>query len=704
MIRSDFSLSGFVNCVEIDRGGSAIIYRAEQPEFGRTVAIKVLSALRDPEAIERFNTERITMGQLSHAQGIVSVYTSGTTNEGDPYLVLPFYEGGSLQDQLDGNGALRWRRATQHIIQICRSVDFAHSKGVFHRDIKPANLLVADDGNVHIADFGIASLALNDPGQQTLCTPAYAPPEVLRGITEADPIPIDIYGLGATLWALLSGEAPFITRFTSQQPNLERFTMRSWATTHQLEGFAELVDNEVVPDLREFVPDPICATVEQAMEKDPAQRFSSARAFGTALRHAIRLSAEQLVLNQPTGATLPLHRNTMEPINSQASGRSLPLNLTDDVATEVSEPTEQVPITSIGYDKTQKYSKTQTTSRDAEVTTSEIRPTPPPGSQLPEDSKQRRIGSSLLGLAAIVAVVVIAGVALLFAANADGSAPGGMVNNYVGLQLSEVEIEATQAGWLIETSRSRQDGTKVDEVLSQSVPEGTDLDGKQTLGLVLSDGPELRTVPNVVGLDLNEARTKIRDANLEVGEVNESIDESVQFGRVAMLLFEGQEVAAEYETGTKVDIVVSLGPAEVTVPLLETVESAERVFTDDLGLSFTVVEEFSDDIELGGVIRTEPAAGAKAKPGDSVTVYMSAGPKTREIPNVIGQSAQAARELLEQAGFVVDSQDKGPGRCRIKLAGNPKTECDNYAANLVWAYAPTGEADVGTTVVILVKE
>ncbi len=701
MIHSDFSLDGFVDCVEIDRGGSAIIYRAEQPEFGRTVAIKVLSALRDPEAIERFNTERITMGQLSHAQGIVSVYTSGTTDAGDPFLVLPFYKGGSLQDQLDARGALRWRRATQHVIEICRAVDFAHTKGVYHRDIKPANLLVADDGNVHIADFGIASLALGDPGEQTLCTPAYAPPEVLRSFSDADPVHIDIYGLGATLWALLSGEAPFVSRF-DEHANLERFTMRSWATTLQLEDFAKLVDREIVPDLREFVPDPICAIVEQAMEKNPDLRFSSARAFSVALRHAIRMSAEQLVINQPSGASVPLEESSVDQLGSLAPNDGSEEGLEADVAPE-SEPTEQVPVARVVLDKTQKYGGTDERSRASEVTTSEIRPTPPPGSELPTGPKQGRIGSSLVWLSAAVVIVVAAGIALLLTSRADGSASGGIVSNYVGLQISEVEIETNEAGWKIEITRSRQDGTDADEVLSQSVAEGTSLDGGKTIRLELSDGPELRSAPNVVGLTADDAQTEIEEANLEVGQVTKEVNETVQFDRVVSMLVDGQP-ATEHETGTPVDLVISLGPEEVTVPLIASVDDAQSDFTDDLGLTFTLVDEFSDDVTIGDVVRTKPAAGEKAKPGDSITIYVSSGPKERKVPNVIGQTEQVATTMLQEAGFVVDSQDKGPGRCAIKVAGNAKKQCDNYEDKLVWAYAPNGTADAGSTVTILVQQ
>ena len=697
MGKSSFSLQGFTNCVEIDRGGSAVIFRADQPEFGRRVAIKVLSSFRDPAAVERFNTERKTMGQLSHAQGIVSVYASGTTDQGDPYLVLPFYENGSLQDELDNYGPLRWRKAAQHVIEVCRSVDFAHSKGVHHRDIKPANLLVADDGNVHIADFGIASLALADPGKQMLCTPAYAPPEVLWGDTTASPVSIDVYGLGASLWALLDGRAPFSGIYASEQGEVEHHTMRSWATTHQLEDFAELVYTEPVADLRETVPDPICATVEQAMSKVPEERFSSARALGNALRYSIRLSAEELVQREPARLANNVGQRTLV-----ANGAPSGAVAVDKPDIDVMEPTEQIPATP----HRQEAATTVFQEADTRTTNSKVPPPPPPGSELPDDAKQNRVGASLLILAAIVAVVVVAGVGFLLATNADGSARGGTIGNYVDGQIEEANKDAELAGWDITEVPVRKDGTVAGQVVEQEIPPGTELDGGKTFKLHVSSGPELRQLPDFTGLTEQEARTAIQKANLKVGTVTEEVNEEVPFDEVSEVLVNGLPPADDdkYETNTEVDLVISAGPAEVTVLRVETAEEAEQILGEELRLEVELSEEFSDEVETGNVIRTDPAIGTKAKPGDTVIVYVSGGPRNRQIPNVIGLTADEAIDALNNEGFNVLREDRGPSNCRFRFTDEGRRQCDNYDNNRVWNYGPQGNADVGQVIRILVKD
>src|SRR5574341_756277 len=142
---------------ELGRGGMATVYRAYDPRFKRTVAVKVLPRefLHDPNFRARFEREAETIAKLEHA-AIVPVYDYGE-QDGQPYLVMRYMTGGSLAERLR-NRPLSLAEAARILGQLAPALDKAHSKGVIHRDLKPANILFDDAGNPHLSDFGIARL------------------------------------------------------------------------------------------------------------------------------------------------------------------------------------------------------------------------------------------------------------------------------------------------------------------------------------------------------------------------------------------------------------------------------------------------------------------------------------------------------------------------------------------------------------------
>ncbi|MEM7275304.1 MAG: protein kinase [Actinomycetota bacterium] len=277
---SNLGIDGLEDIRQIGTGGSSRVYRARQVELDRIVAIKVLNPGHDQNVAKRFDRERKAMGRLSLHEGIVPVYTSGTTDHGEPYLVMPYYANGSLQDQID-SGALDWEAAVAFIDVAAETIAEAHDEGVVHLDLKPANILLTSAGAPRIADFGIAKLTTGNAASAgttggAAFTPAYSAPETfLDG--ETGP-PSDVYGLGATLWALLVGHPPFLT--PGDDSNLMAVIGR--------------VVNNPVGDLRHFTPAPICDVIEQAMAKQPEDRYQTAREFSLALKQAAAESAVEL--------------------------------------------------------------------------------------------------------------------------------------------------------------------------------------------------------------------------------------------------------------------------------------------------------------------------------------------------------------------------------------------------------------------------
>src|SRR6188508_567890 len=195
----------------LGKGGMGQVYEAEETESGRRVAMKILSrGLGDDEERERFLREGRLAASLSHPN---TVYVFGTTEvQGFPVIAMELAPGGTLKD-LQGNGAPPpFAAAVDAILQVIAGLDAAARIGILHRDVKPSNCFVHGDGRVLVGDFGL-SVATSSRGRSAasggtiLGTPGFASPEQLRG--DALDVRSDIYSVGATIFYLLTGKAPF---------------------------------------------------------------------------------------------------------------------------------------------------------------------------------------------------------------------------------------------------------------------------------------------------------------------------------------------------------------------------------------------------------------------------------------------------------------------------------------------------------------
>jgi serine/threonine protein kinase/formylglycine-generating enzyme required for sulfatase activity len=280
-------LAGYADFVRVGRGGFGTVYRARQAHLNRDVAIKILPPLSDEVTRTRFERERHAMGLLSGHPGIVTVHESGYTRDGRPYLVMEYMSGGSLADRVEASGPLPWPEAVVIMAGVSDAVEVAHRAGVLHRDIKPDNILMSSYGAPKLTDFGIASLT---GGPQTgtpliTATVEHAAPEVFQG---ARPTELsDVYSIGSTLFALLSGHAAF-RRPTDDNP-IPVITRAM---------------HDPVPDLRTVgVPDQLARVVERAMAKEPSHRPTSAAGFAEELRNAaIALGADPGIRTSTSGA------------------------------------------------------------------------------------------------------------------------------------------------------------------------------------------------------------------------------------------------------------------------------------------------------------------------------------------------------------------------------------------------------------------
>lgn len=251
---------------EIAKGGMGTVYRAKQTTIARDVAIKILpgNLTQDATFLERFNREVEIIAHLQHPH-ILPVYDFGEY-EGLPYIVMAYLSGGTLADVIQ-RGPMELSAASRVVTQIASALDFAHQKGIIHRDFKPGNVLLDEQGNTYLADFGLAKITESSSqitGMMILGTPAYMAPEQ-SSPGELTPA-VDIYALGVTVFQMLTGRVPFD------------------APTPLAVLMAHI--NQPIPAIAEFradLPPGLQAVFAKAMAKDSEARYATAGDLAAAL-------------------------------------------------------------------------------------------------------------------------------------------------------------------------------------------------------------------------------------------------------------------------------------------------------------------------------------------------------------------------------------------------------------------------------------
>ncbi|HRE46545.1 MAG TPA: substrate-binding domain-containing protein [Aggregatilineales bacterium] len=280
-------IAGYEVVSLIGHGGMADVYRAHQTAMKRDIALKVLSAqlANSPDFVDRFHREVEMAAGLEHAH-IVPVYDHGRTPEGQIYLAMRIIRGGTLADRIT-QGAMPLDKVSTILKQLAGALDYAHGKGIVHRDIKPSNVLIDDQDDIYLADFGLAQLS-EQPNQNNLTktgalvgTPTYISPE--QALTSKGDYRSDLYSLGVVLYEMVTGKPPF-----------SGDSMFSVMKAHV---------GEPPPPASKFRPDlpaSVNAVLLRALAKKPEDRYPNAtelaRDFGLAVQGLLVTQQRTLIM------------------------------------------------------------------------------------------------------------------------------------------------------------------------------------------------------------------------------------------------------------------------------------------------------------------------------------------------------------------------------------------------------------------------
>ena len=589
---------------KIARGGMATVFEATDLRLDRTVAVKIMheGLADDEEFVRRFQREARSAARLSHPN-VVSVFDTGDDG-GTLFLVMEYVPGLTLRDLIRKEAPMSPARALAVLEPVLSALSAAHRANLVHRDVKPENVLLADDGRVKVADFGL-SRAINADTQHTatggvlIGTVSYLSPElVVNGRADAR---TDVYAVGVLLYEMLTGHKP-----------------------HQADNPIQVAYKHVHEDIPapsesvRGIPAYLDALVARATARDPDLRPADAGVLLHQVRR-VRHALDHGVADDP--------------------------ELTADLAPTIPVVGERVPTGELPDQIVEPYDVPAFLADDEPEA---ARPAPPPVPvPVPGREHQRRSRRGPVALAIVVLLALVAaGLGYYFGIARYTTTPG-----VINLSESAARARLDRAGLDMQvTGRTHSETVARGSVVRTDPAPGDRVAKDGTVDAVLSLGPERHAVPDVHGKSLDDAQQALARAHLSFGQAVEKFSNKVP---------QDMAIATDPAAGTKlrrdtaVDVVVSKGPRPIRIPDFtgKRASTAERKLTR-LGFEVRTSEENSDSVPKGVVVSQTPSSGTGQK-HDPIALVVSKGPVLVSVPNTKGMGVDAATQRLEAAGFQV---------------------------------------------------
>ncbi|MYI53372.1 MAG: serine/threonine protein kinase [Acidimicrobiaceae bacterium] len=651
----------------IARGGMADVYLARDASLDRQVAVKVLfpEFANDPSFVERFRREAKAAANLNHPN-IVGIYDWGQ-EQGTYYIVMEYVVGRSMADVMRSTGRLSPDRAAEIASDVAEALSSAHNAGLVHRDVKLGNIIVSDDGQVKVADFGIATALARRTGDNlthigsVMGTATYFSPEQAQG--KALDGRSDLYSLGVVLYEMIVGKPPF-TADTSTAVAVKHVQERPLAPS--------MLGVSIVESLE--------AIILKLLAKNPANRYPKAEDLRADLQ---RYLAGAHSIPTRTGQSPPVRTGQSPRVRTGQSPR---------VRTGQSPRvrTGQSPRVRTG-ERPATGSQTLPAPVAVRPRTGPVATAPPPSGGPPTGPRAqvpaapgpgpgpppqyvppayyyeevhrsdgwKRTALMFFGLVVLVVALVFLGWTFYDSLGlgddngpAEPTTPESValieVPDVSGFSYGEADAQLRALGLQPEPSYEVDTGVPENTVFAQSPLAGQRIEEGATVALTVSQG-EIPRVPPVRGRNRVDATEILRDAGYEVIVIQGT--SQAEAGIVV-----GQEPSSKTELalGEAVTITVSTGPGQIFVPDVrgQTLIQAIQTLADQ---GFRVAErrEPSATVPEGEIIETDPLQGFPVAVGLEIYIIVSDGPPLVAIPDVEGLLFDTGKLAIERDGLVI---------------------------------------------------
>ena len=646
----------------IGRGGMAEVHLGFDTRLSRVVAIKMLRRDLAQDSIfqARFRREAQSAASLNHPN-IVAVYDTGEEIIEDatgrsiavPYIVMEYVEGHTVKDLISDGTAVPIDEAIEIVSGVLSALDYSHTNHLVHRDIKPGNVMLTSDGKVKVMDFGIARALTDSQATMTqtnavVGTAQYLSPEQARG--ETVDARSDLYSTGVLLFELLTGRPPFKGD-------------SAVAVAYQHVEQIPPTPSSILSD----IPDSLDRVVLKALAKNRDDRYPSAAAMLSDLQRVARgldvgappadsWATEVLPAAGVAGATtaattpmsaVPAHGATPVPTPNRAAATStsLPAVATadEDAAAEAAKARKRrtaiivslvvIALLLIGG---------SVWALTHGATTTETAPVPNVVGLTQAEAKSQieaagftwelnpdKVASDTVEAGSVVSTDPAAGTTAEKGATVRvtiSSGPDSVVvpDNLVGMDPDDARkaVEALGLKWEVSSTKVASDTVAEGKVAQTNPSPGSKVKAGQTITASLSSGSSEVEVPDLQGMSQDQARSALKAAGLELGNVT-SVDSDKEKDRIVS---QDPETGTKVKKGTTIAVSVSNGKsAQVKIPSIVGIgrEDAEAQLKA-LGLNVTV-EEVSGSQPAGQVLSVEPAEGSMVDKNSTVKIKVSKG-------------------------------------------------------------------------------
>lgn len=573
---------------KIGIGGMAEVFKAQDETLGRTVAVKTMlpQYASDPTFAARFRQEAQAAANLSSPY-IVNIYDWGQDQD-TYFIVMEYVRGIDLKNAIRQRGAINQRKVAEIGSQICSALSVAHGYDIIHRDIKPQNIMVQPDGNIKVMDFGIARAGNSNLTQTSsvLGTAHYVSPEQAQG--KKLTVTSDLYSLGVVLYEAVTGKLPF------DAPDAVSVAMKQVSEQ-------PLPPSALKPDI-----DPTLeAIILHALEKDPEQRFPSANDMRAALNNF--LTGRPVVLNSADATSAPttVMNSVADPYIPTAvaggtavmpaiDGESMPMGSGAYNSRSPIEYSRRGPEDERGSKKKEGRSKGPIIAIiaillviAAIITTLTLSQCSAGNGTVPDvvgmtkskaESAIVKAGYTVGAETEATSDTVGAGYVISQSPDAKAAADAGAkidivvstgpqkaatvtVPDLTNMTEPEAQNALTKAGLKYKAGTAQNSDTvDTGKVISQTPTANSTVDSGSTVTYILSTGKKSVDVPNVLNESEGQAKTALNNKGLQVNTTYKNSD-SVSEGNV---ISQDPAGGSSVSSGSTVNIVISLGPTEVT--------------------------------------------------------------------------------------------------------------------------------------------